>query len=121
MRWLTSFPRGIFVYAVLNGSIYFVMFITNWRVKPREYDLKEYWTPKPAGRKPWVVRALTAPFWHGRRSDPDEDEEQPGLMVSEENQSVSRHSRPGSSAGNSEEKAVALVILPPRAVVHGQD
>lgn len=47
---------GIFVYAVLNGLIGIVVYVSGGRVEPAEYDLKEYWTWKTAGRAPWFIR-----------------------------------------------------------------
>ncbi|KAH6994873.1 permease family-domain-containing protein [Ilyonectria destructans] len=49
---------GVFVYAVLNGLIGLVVFISGGYLEPREYDLKEYWTWKGSGRAPWFVRAM---------------------------------------------------------------
>jgi AGZA family xanthine/uracil permease-like MFS transporter len=49
---------GIFVYTVLNGLVGFVVFASRGYIEPREYDLKEYWTWKGSGRRPWFVRAI---------------------------------------------------------------
>ncbi|PON23189.1 MFS transporter, AGZA family, xanthine/uracil permease [Trichoderma gamsii] len=49
---------GLFVYTILNGLIGLVVFLSNNRIEPREYDLKEYWTWKGSGRPPWFVRAM---------------------------------------------------------------
>ncbi|KPM43558.1 putative xanthine/uracil permease [Neonectria ditissima] len=49
---------GVFVYAVLNGLIGLVVFVSGGYLEPREYDLKEYWTWKGSGRSPWYVRAI---------------------------------------------------------------
>ncbi|KAF7559854.1 hypothetical protein G7046_g4299 [Stylonectria norvegica] len=49
---------GVFVYAVLNGLIGLVVFLSGGYLEPREYDLKEYWTWKGSGRAPWFVRAI---------------------------------------------------------------
>ncbi|KAJ2980629.1 hypothetical protein NQ176_g2524 [Zarea fungicola] len=49
---------GIFTYAVLNGLIGAVVWISGGRYEPREYDLKEYWTWKGTGQPPWFVRAI---------------------------------------------------------------
>lgn len=50
--------RGVFVYAVLNGSIGLVVYLSRGYLEPREYDLKEYWTWKGSGRPPWFIRAI---------------------------------------------------------------
>lgn len=49
---------GLFVYTILNALIGLVVFLSNNRIEPREYDLKEYWTWKGSGRPPWFVRAM---------------------------------------------------------------
>lgn len=66
---------GVFVYAVLNGLVGIVVFVSRGYIEPSEYDLKEYWTWKGSGRAPWFVRAIR------RRQNPSEDEDDhaPGL------------------------------------------
>ncbi|KAL6862319.1 permease [Trichoderma novae-zelandiae] len=49
---------GLFVYTTLNTLIALVVFFSNHRFEPREYDLKEYWTWRGSGRAPWFVRAM---------------------------------------------------------------
>lgn len=66
--------RGVFVYAVLNGLVGLVVWVTRGYVEPREYDLKEYWTWKGSGRPPWFIRAIR----HGRNTGEENDEDQPG-------------------------------------------
>ncbi|KAG5958530.1 hypothetical protein E4U58_005334 [Claviceps cyperi] len=51
---------GILVYAVLNGLVGILVYVSGGRFEPREYDLKEYWTWKGTGRRPWFVRAIRA-------------------------------------------------------------
>ncbi|KAG5929038.1 hypothetical protein E4U42_007349 [Claviceps africana] len=51
---------GILVYTVLNGLVGIVSYVSGGRLEPREYDLKEYWTWKGSGRRPWFVRAIRA-------------------------------------------------------------
>ncbi|GAB0141008.1 hypothetical protein EsHS_00001615 [Epichloe bromicola] len=51
---------GILVYSVLNGLVGIVVYVSGGRLEPREYDLKEYWTWKGSGRRPWFVRAIRA-------------------------------------------------------------
>ncbi|KAG6056689.1 hypothetical protein E4U16_007429 [Claviceps sp. LM84 group G4] len=55
---------GILVYTVLNGLVGILVYVSGGRFEPREYDLKEYWTWKGTGRRPWFVRAIRA-----KRSD----------------------------------------------------
>ncbi|EKJ67473.1 hypothetical protein FPSE_12338, partial [Fusarium pseudograminearum CS3096] len=63
---------GVFVYAVLNGLVGIVVFVSRGYFEPSEYDLKEYWTWKGSGRAPWFVRAIR------RRGSPDEDDQPSG-------------------------------------------
>ncbi|KAF7538891.1 hypothetical protein G7Z17_g12544 [Cylindrodendrum hubeiense] len=63
---------GVFVYAVLNGLIGLVVFLSGGYLEPREYDLKEYWTWKGSGRSPWFVRAIR----HRRRGTVDIEDDQ---------------------------------------------
>ncbi|KAG5993063.1 hypothetical protein E4U52_002306 [Claviceps spartinae] len=51
---------GILVYTVLNGLVGILVYVSGGRFEPREYDLKEYWTWKGTGRRPWFVRAIRA-------------------------------------------------------------
>ncbi|KAG5983487.1 hypothetical protein E4U54_006235 [Claviceps lovelessii] len=51
---------GILVYTVLNGLVGILVYVSGGRLEPREYDLKEYWTWKGSGRRPWFVRAIRA-------------------------------------------------------------
>lgn len=45
------------------------MRVTGGSVEPREYDLKEYWTWKPAGKKPAVFRLFARdPYWGDKES-----------------------------------------------------
>ncbi|KAM0302700.1 hypothetical protein HYE67_009688 [Fusarium culmorum] len=63
---------GVFVYAVLNGLVGIVVFVSRGYFEPSEYDLKEYWTWKGSGRAPWFIRAIR------RRGNPDEDDQPSG-------------------------------------------
>ncbi|KAF4452554.1 MFS transporter AGZA family xanthine uracil permease [Fusarium albosuccineum] len=49
---------GMFLYATINGLIGLTVRLSGGRWEPHEYDLKEYWTWKGPGRKPWFVRVL---------------------------------------------------------------
>ncbi|POR35727.1 Xanthine/uracil/vitamin C permease [Tolypocladium paradoxum] len=57
---LTTPQSGIFVYAVLNGLVGLVVYVSGGRIEPREYDLKEYWTWKGTGQGPWFIREIQA-------------------------------------------------------------
>ncbi|KAH6953198.1 permease family-domain-containing protein [Fusarium avenaceum] len=64
---------GVFVYAVLNGLIGLVVFVSRGYIEPREYDLKEYWTWRGSGRAPWFVRAIRRHRNTDNSDDGDED------------------------------------------------
>ncbi|SPN98824.1 related to purine transporter azgA [Cephalotrichum gorgonifer] len=49
---------GLFVYTTLNMLIGATVWVSRGRLEPRDYDLKEYWTWKGPGQKPWFVRAI---------------------------------------------------------------
>lgn len=59
---------GLFVYTALNGMIWAVMTLSRGGLEPKDYQYKEYWTWKPAGEKPWIVRVFTkGKFWEDER------------------------------------------------------
>ncbi|KAF3770659.1 hypothetical protein M406DRAFT_34134 [Cryphonectria parasitica EP155] len=59
---------GLFIYAVLNGMIGAVMFLSRGAHEPKDYHRREYWTWKPAGEKPWIFRIFTkGRFWEDER------------------------------------------------------
>ncbi|CAM1505993.1 Fc.00g116300.m01.CDS01 [Cosmosporella sp. VM-42] len=60
---------GMFLYAVINSLIAATVWVSRGRLEPREYDMKEYWTWKGSGKKPWFVRALRARGWFGKADD----------------------------------------------------
>ncbi|SPJ71184.1 related to purine transporter azgA [Fusarium torulosum] len=64
---------GVFVYAVLNGLIGLVVFVSRGYIEPREYDLKEYWTWRGSGRAPWFVRAIRRHRNTNNSDDVDDD------------------------------------------------
>lgn len=50
------------------------MKVTGEKVVPKDYELKEYWTWKPAGEKPWIVRVFTKTrIWEERGALPKHD------------------------------------------------
>lgn len=59
---------GLFVYTALNGMIWAVMTLSRGGLEPKDYQYKEYWTWKPAGEKPWIVRVFSkGKFWEDER------------------------------------------------------
>lgn len=110
-----SLPRGLFVYAALNGLIWVVIFISGGRIEPREYDLKEYWTWRPSGEKPWLIRQFTKDrFWEDQRRPRRQPD---GIMLADDNSSSGNRSPRISSPADSEEKGVAMVTSPQHAVL----
>ncbi|KAI1014494.1 hypothetical protein LB504_012158 [Fusarium proliferatum] len=49
---------GMFLYTALNLMISLTVRLSGGRLEPDNYDMKEYWTWKAPGRKPWFVRAF---------------------------------------------------------------
>lgn len=95
MHSLTALCRGIFTYTVLNSLIWLVIFISRGELEPKDYGLKEYWTWRPAGRKPWLVRLFTkGQYWAEERLHSKRD--------AEEERSIQHSQR---SAASSQEKA----------------
>ncbi|KAK6444633.1 hypothetical protein FP744_10000881 [Trichoderma asperellum] len=76
---------GLFIYAILNALIGLVVLLSNSRIEPREYDLKEYWTWKGSGRPPWFVRAMRKD--RNRASPSSEDSNNTVPPVADENES----------------------------------
>lgn len=61
---------GLFTYTVLNGSVWIVAKISGDTIHPENYDLKEYWTWRPPGDKPWIMRmAFRFLYWTKHRKD----------------------------------------------------
>lgn len=60
--------------------IWLIIAASGGRVLPTDYELKEYWTWKPPGDTPWIVRVLT-----GRRywEDKQQLKDNPGFPHSE--------------------------------------
>jgi len=103
------------VYTILNSLIWLVIFVSGGRIEPREYDLKEYWTWRPAGEKPWLIRTFTkGRVWENRRKSRDDD----GVVLEGDNESTfaMRATRAGSATSGSEKGADSL-STPPRAVI----
>jgi AGZA family xanthine/uracil permease-like MFS transporter len=50
---------GLFTYAGLNLMIGLVMWISRGSLVPKDYDQKQYWTWKPPGEKPFILRIFS--------------------------------------------------------------
>ncbi len=115
---LTLPSRGLFVYTVLNSLIWLVQRASGGMLEPREYDLKEYWTWKPAGKKPWLIRTVTrGRAWDGRPNSANDEE----MVLGEDNESsIQMHERRMVLTTPSEEKGVDCVSTTPRVVMRGR-
>ncbi|KAK3902549.1 permease family-domain-containing protein [Staphylotrichum tortipilum] len=61
---------GLFTYTIINGAVYLVVKLSGERIIPENYDLKEYWSWRPPGERPWAARALyRILYWTRRRKD----------------------------------------------------
>ncbi|SPQ21259.1 34b8dd36-e374-4c1d-aa39-47287332fd4d [Thermothielavioides terrestris] len=49
---------GLFTYTVINGAVWIVVKLSGGNILPAKYDLKEYWSWRPRGEWPWMVRAF---------------------------------------------------------------
>ncbi|KAM0193439.1 hypothetical protein ACHAPI_007760 [Fusarium lateritium] len=49
---------GMFLYTAINVLISLTVRLSGGRIEPENYDMKEYWTWKAPGRKPWYVRVF---------------------------------------------------------------
>ncbi|KAF4334614.1 major facilitator superfamily transporter AGZA family xanthine uracil permease [Fusarium beomiforme] len=49
---------GMFLYTAINLMIALTVRLSGGKLEPDNYDMKEYWTWKAPGRKPWFVRAF---------------------------------------------------------------
>jgi AGZA family xanthine/uracil permease-like MFS transporter len=94
-----------------------VVFLSNNRIEPREYDLKEYWTWKGSGRPPWFVRAMRKDR-RSRTSPSSEDDHHTSVPpIGEENESQrglnlqqSRDNPPGKDGSTATAEQSALPI-----------
>ncbi|KAH6840980.1 permease family-domain-containing protein [Chaetomium sp. MPI-CAGE-AT-0009] len=63
---------GLFAYIVINGAIYIVVKVSGDTITPANYELKEYWSWRPPGEKPWIARAVIRCIdWARYRKDRD--------------------------------------------------
>ena len=102
------------MYTSLNTMIWIIMWISGGRIEPRDYDLKEYWTWKPAGKKPWLFRLFTkGRFWKDQRNMSTQDD----LALDGDNESTfPMHEQRLGSASSTEEKGVEHLSTPPRVM-----
>ncbi|KAK0674063.1 putative inner membrane protein [Cercophora samala] len=55
---------GIFSYAGINLCIWAIIKLSRGTIMPENYDLKEYWTWRPPGERPWLFRKIgEGLFW----------------------------------------------------------
>lgn len=55
---------GIFSYAGINLCIWAIIKLSRGTIMPENYDMKEYWTWRPPGERPWLFRKIgEAIFW----------------------------------------------------------
>ncbi|AEO56776.1 hypothetical protein MYCTH_100401 [Thermothelomyces thermophilus ATCC 42464] len=61
---------GLFAYVVINGIISIVVKVSRQTIVPENYELKEYWSWRFPGEKPWIAGAvLRCINWIKRRED----------------------------------------------------
>jgi AGZA family xanthine/uracil permease-like MFS transporter len=53
-----TISSGMLLYTTINLLISLTVRISGGRIEPENYDMKEYWTWKAPGRKPWFVRVF---------------------------------------------------------------
>ncbi|KAI9769727.1 MAG: hypothetical protein M1839_003603 [Geoglossum umbratile] len=79
---------GLMTYAILNGLVYAMKFISFGRITPPDEDLREYWTYKPkSGTLPWFIRLAKGDrrFW-------EESQTENGPAINERTPKGSAHS-----------------------------
>jgi AGZA family xanthine/uracil permease-like MFS transporter len=53
-----TISSGMLLYTSINFLIALTTRLSGGRIEPENYDMKEYWTWKAPGGKPWYVRAF---------------------------------------------------------------
>ncbi|KAI3398659.1 hypothetical protein diail_8846 [Diaporthe ilicicola] len=103
---------GLFVYTALNGMIWAVMTLSRGGLEPKDYQYKEYWTWKPAGEKPWIVRVFSKrKFWEDERKRHQRSEDESAKHhdeMSEADLDSTRTSHIGTSFAASAHRASAM-------------
>lgn len=105
-------PSGLFTYTVLNSLIWIIVTISGGSITPEKWEAREFWTWKPAGRKPLLFRLFSkhqewkehkknaAARKNGDNPDPvvDDDPEEEDLG-DDDNESTARLRDPGGGGG----------------------
>ncbi|KAK3327979.1 hypothetical protein B0T19DRAFT_179314 [Cercophora scortea] len=82
---------GIVTYILLNTMIWVVVKLSGETITPKDYEQKEYWTWKPPGEKPWIIRVFSkSRFWASGR---DESQEPRFPLTEGEDNGSSEHGR----------------------------
>ncbi|CAG9993823.1 unnamed protein product [Clonostachys byssicola] len=68
---------GIFVYTVLNTIIFLIVYVSGHELKPREHDMKEYWSWKTTGKAPWFLRIYRRARYGADYREEEEADEEP--------------------------------------------
>ena len=99
--------------------IWIVIKLSGETVVPMDYDQKEYWTWRPAGKKPWIFRAFSANrFWGHGNSSSEEDSRQStgGFPLTEiregDNNSISSTNQQPSAVPSTVEEKYSSQTLP---------
>lgn len=104
------------MYTTLNSLIWVVMFLSRGVYEPRDYYRREYWTWKPAGEKPWIVRVFTkGRFWEDerrkkRRSGESAKQACEAFAMSEVDLNSMRTSRIATSYGASSQRMSGVAL-----------
>lgn len=78
---ILTYYRGLFTYTGLNLMIGLVMWISRGYFTPKDYDQKEYWTWKPAGEKPILLRLFSRrQRWGGSQDGSQEQRNKDGHL-----------------------------------------
>jgi hypothetical protein len=72
---------GIITYAILNGTAWVIVQISNGRIIPYDYDQADYWSPRMQGGiiPGWVKRLARGKrnFWHEYNYDEEDEQHNP--------------------------------------------
>jgi len=85
------------------------VWVSGGRIEPREYDLKEYWTWKGPGKKPWFARVMQKKGYFNRG---DSDSQSKRGFTLADGASSSEHSRHHPLG----DKDASQVAVPPPAM-----
>lgn len=106
------------MYTALNGTIYLIRVVTRGAITPFDYDNKEYWSFRPGGKRPWLIRAITH---DGRWWGDHHSHHQSGVELDEgSDRSIAAESHVLSSApGDEKTNTTTRMQSPARAVLRG--